>query len=125
MIKMSRRTEKIASQLIRELSDLIREKVTDPRIGFVTLTDVEVSEDLEQAKVYFSVLGSEKEKQSTLKGLKSAKDYLRVEIGKRVRLKKIPELEFKYDDSIDHGMKIYNKIKRMKTEKEIDEEDKE
>lgn len=98
--KPSRRTNE------KELSDIIGRKIKDPRIGFVTVTDVQLTGDLRQAKVFISVLGDEKQKKDTLKALAKAKGFIRSEIGQRIRLRKTPDLLFEFDESIDYGNRI-------------------
>ncbi len=86
------RANRVAEQMKKELGEILTRKIKDPRIGFVTVTDVEVTGDLQQAKVFISVLGDEKQKQDTLLGLAKAKGFMRSEIGQRIRLRKTPEL---------------------------------
>jgi ribosome-binding factor A len=88
----------------QEIADILMRKIKDPRIGFVTVTDVEVADDLRNAKVFVSVYGSEKA--ASLKGLESASAYIRSELGRRMRMKFIPELLFRYDDSVERGAHI-------------------
>jgi ribosome-binding factor A len=88
----------------QEIADILMRKIKDPRIGFVTVTDVEVADDLRNAKVFVSVYGAEKA--TTLKGLESASPYIRSELGKRMRMKFIPELLFRYDESVERGAHI-------------------
>jgi ribosome-binding factor A len=88
----------------QEIADILMRKIKDPRIGFVTVTEVEVADDLRNAKVFVSVYGSEKA--ATLKGLESASPFIRSELGKRMRMKFIPELLFRYDDSVERGAHI-------------------
>lgn len=90
----------------KELGDIISLKLKDPRIGFVTVTDVEVTGDLQQATVFISVLGDETQRENTLKGLAKAKGFIRSEIGSRIRLRKTPDLVFEFDESIDYGNRI-------------------
>lgn len=103
---MNIRAKQVGEQMKKELSDIISRKIKDPRVGFVTVTDVEVTGDLQQAKVYISVLGSEKEKEDTLVGLSKAKGFIRSEIGRRIRLRKTPEIFFEFDESINYGNRI-------------------
>lgn len=103
---MSKRVDRVAEQMKKELGALITQKVKDPRIGFVTVTDVEVTGDLQNATIFISVLGSEREKEDTLKGLNKAKGFIRTEIGNRIRLRKVPEIEFEFDESIAYGNRI-------------------
>lgn len=97
----------------KELSDIIGRKLKDPRVGFVTVTDVEVTGDLQQAKVYLTVLGDEEQKKDTLDGLEKAKGFIRSEVGKRIRLRKTPELIFEIDESIEYGNRIETLIKKI------------
>jgi len=91
---MSLRANRVGEQMKKELGDIIGRKIKDPRIGFVTVTDVNVSGDLQIAKVFISVLGDEEQRQNTLKGLAKAKGFIRSEIGQRIRLRKTPEVVF-------------------------------
>lgn len=100
------RANRIAEQMKKELGEIISRKLKDPRVGFVTVTDVEVSGDLQQAKVFISVLGDEKQKHDTLVGLAKAKGFIRSEIGQRIRLRKTPELVFEFDEALEYGNRI-------------------
>ncbi|WP_019850973.1 30S ribosome-binding factor RbfA, partial [Desulfitobacterium sp. PCE1] len=93
------RSNRLAETLKQEISQLIREELKDPRIGFVTVTSVEVADDLGSAKVYISVLGDSQQAKDSLDALKKAAGFVRSEIGKRVRLRHAPEIVFKYDTS--------------------------
>ena len=97
------RASRVGEQVKKELSHVLQHEMKDPRIGFVTVTAVEMSGDLQQAKVFISVLGNEEQKDQTLLGLEKAKGFLRTEIGRRVQLRHTPELIFKFDESIEHG----------------------
>jgi len=95
------------NEAVREvLSARIAEGLNDPRIGFVTLTSVDTSPDLRQARVYVSVLGSEAERADTMAGLASAHGLLQQAIGRELRMKRTPTLQFVFDESIDRGMRI-------------------
>ncbi|SMO53885.1 30S ribosome-binding factor RbfA [Melghirimyces algeriensis] len=100
------RASRVGEQVKKELSYILQHEMKDPRIGFVTVTAVDMSGDLQQAKVYISVLGEEEQKKQTLEGLDKAKGFLRTEIGRRVQLRHTPELTFKFDQSIEHGQHI-------------------
>ncbi|MNH93789.1 Ribosome-binding factor A [compost metagenome] len=100
------RTGRVGEQIKKELSVLIQTEMKDPRIGFITVTGVEVTSDLSQAKVYLSVFGDAEQKENSLKGLEKAKGFLRSELGKRVMLRHTPELIFKIDESIAYGSHI-------------------
>jgi ribosome-binding factor A len=110
---MSHRANRVGEQMKKELSDIIGRKIKDPRIGFVTVTDVEVTGDLQQAKAYISVLGDEEQRENTLKGLAKAKGFIRSEIGQRIRLRKTPEITFEFDESVDYGNKIETLIHQL------------
>ena len=99
-----KRAERVSDQMKQEIADILMRKIKDPRIGFVTVTDVEVADDLRNAKVFVSVYGSDKA--STLKGLDSAASFIRSELGHRMRMKFVPELLFRYDDSVERGAHI-------------------
>lgn len=119
---MANRSNRVAEQMKKELGEIIVRKLKDPRIGFVTVTDVEVTGDLQQATVFITVLGDDKKRRETLKGLVQAKGFIRTEIGQRIRLRKTPELMFELDKSFDYGNKIDNLLKQIKTEEvEIEE----
>jgi ribosome-binding factor A len=103
---MSLRPNRVSEQMKKELGEIISRKIKDPRIGFVTVTDVNVTGDLQQATVYISVLGDQEQRENTLKGLAKAKGFIRSEIGQRIRLRKTPEITFEFDESIDYGNRI-------------------
>jgi ribosome-binding factor A len=89
----------------REISDIIR-GLKDPRVGFVTVTAVEMSEDLRHAKVYVSVLGTEEVRNETLKALEHGAAYIRREVGQRIQIRHTPELLFRYDASMEEGARM-------------------
>jgi ribosome-binding factor A len=111
-----KRAERVSDQMKQEIADILMRKIKDPRIGFVTVTDVEVADDLRNAKVFVSVYGSEKT--STLKGLESASPFIRSELGKRMRMKFIPELLFRYDDSVERGAHINELLHEIQEKEE-------
>ncbi|MDS9470625.1 30S ribosome-binding factor RbfA [Sporosarcina pasteurii] len=115
---MSKRVNRIAEQMKKELGEIIIQKVKDPRIGFVTVTDVEVTGDLQNAIIFISVLGSDKEKEETLKGLNKAKGFIRTEVGSRIRFRKVPEIDFEFDESIEYGNRIETLLTRVNNENE-------
>jgi ribosome-binding factor A len=110
---MSHRANRVGEQMKKELGDIISRRIKDPRIGFVTVTDVEVTGDLQQAKVFISVLGDEEQRENTLKGLAKAKGFIRTEIGQRIRLRKTPEITFEFDESVDYGNRIENLLHQL------------
>lgn len=106
---MSRRTERINDQLREEISELLRHEVRDPRVGgLVSITEVHVSPDLRNAKVYVSVLGTDDEKSSTLEALSAASRFLQRELGKRLTIRRTPRLAFVADDTLEEGSRILN-----------------
>ena len=104
---MSRRTERIASLIQAELSEVVLKKLKDPRIGFVTLTGVDVTPDLKFAQVYYSVLEPEKKgKAETQRALERARGFLQHEIAEALKLRFTPKLTFHLDESLEEGMRI-------------------
>lgn len=102
--------DRVNSNMQREISYIIANEVKNPNIKFITITDVDVTNDLSYAKIYFTTLGDSKE---TLKALKSAKGFIRKILADRIELRHIPELEFVYDTSIEYGKNIEQKIKEL------------
>lgn len=113
------RSERVAEEIRKEIATMLFGEVHDPRIGFVTITKVAVTKDLRQAKVYFSMMGSDEDKEKTLQGLQSAGGYMRREIGKRLNLRYFPELTFKFDDSLEYASNIEKILKDIKSGQEI------
>ncbi|KZM54721.1 30S ribosome-binding factor RbfA [Geobacillus stearothermophilus] len=110
---MNIRATRVGEQMKKELSDIIGRKLKDPRIGFVTVTDVRVTGDLQQAKVYISVLGDDEQRENTLKALEQAKGFIRSEIGQRIRLRKTPEILFEIDETMEYGSRIERLIREI------------
>lgn len=100
------RSQRVGDQIQRELAELIREQVKDPRVGMLTLSGVEVSRDLAHAKVFFTVLGDKDAIEGTTQGLRQAAGFLRRELGRRMRIRTVPELHFQYDDTQEKGARI-------------------
>ncbi|WP_232697174.1 30S ribosome-binding factor RbfA [Brevibacillus daliensis] len=107
------RMSRVSEEIKKELSILLQREMKDPRIGFVTVTDVEVTSDLQQAKIFVSIFGDEAKREESLKGLQKAKGFLRTELGRRIKLRHVPELLFKVDASIDYGSKIDNILRKI------------
>jgi len=104
-----RKTFRESGRLIqREVSQMLVKSIKDPRIGFVTITKVTVSEDFRLAKVYFSVAGTLEERERSMKGLDSAKGYVRKELGRRIRLRYTPQIMFQFDPSMSMPSKWRN-----------------
>lgn len=115
---MSLRSNRVAEQMKKELGDIITRKIKDPRVGFVTVTAVEVTGDLQQATVYISSLGDEKEREETLNALVKATGFIRTEIGQRIRLRRTPEITFEFDTSVEYGNKIESLLRSIKEDDE-------
>jgi ribosome-binding factor A len=107
------RPGRVAEELKKELSTILQQEFKDPGIGFLTITGVDITGDLSEAKVFLSVLGSEEQKEATLRALARGKGFLRTEIGKRMRLRIVPELMFKLDTSIDYGSHIQSLLTKL------------
>jgi len=108
---MAHRIQRVNSLIRQEISELLQRQVKDPRLGnFVAVTEVSLSPDLRYAKVFVSCIGSEEEKQTTLSGLIAASGFLRNQLAKRLRLRRIPELNFHWDDSIERGAHLLQLI---------------
>ncbi len=112
------RQEKLGEQFAEELSELMRTRLKDPRVGFASITRVEVSNDLRHAKVFVSVMGTPDEQKATMKGLSNAAGYLRHELATRIPLRYMPELGFKLDTSIEEGSRVLELIKQATQEDE-------
>jgi ribosome-binding factor A len=111
------RQEKLGELIAAELSDLLRTRVKDPRVGFASITHVEVSGDLRHAKIFVSVLGSENEQAATIQALKHATGFLRHELASRLVLRYMPELVFKLDTSIEKGTRVLELIREIEQDK--------
>ena len=106
MKKTSQRALRVADQIQRELSQLLRDEVKDPRVGRVTITGVEVTSDLSHAKVFFSHLAGREHADETVQALQRTAGFLRSELSHRLGLYSVPQLHFTYDDSIESGMRM-------------------
>src|SRR4030065_2375750 len=108
-----KRSEKVADLIQKEIAQMLLKSIKDPRIGFVTITKVTVSEECVVAKVYFSVAGTLAERESSVKGLDSAKGYVRKELGRRIRLRYTPEIIFQFDPSIEYAIHMEELIQSI------------
>lgn len=116
---MSHRPERLAEIIKKEVSEMLRDELKDPRIGFVTITEVEVSADLRYAKIFISVYGSEEEQKATMDALNRAQGYVRSELGRRIRLRHTPEINFKLDTSIMRGSRVMELLHTVREQGEI------
>ena len=116
----SYRQERLNESIKELLSELIQSGIKDPRIGFVTITGVEVARDLTSAKVFFSVLGDKDARDSSLEGLKSARNFLRKKVGQELKLRNAPELRFKYDETLDRSLALEDTIRKIREKDDLD-----
>ena len=108
-----RRSERLNEQLRREISDVLRREVRDPRVGLPTVTRVEVTADLSLARVYVRIAGTDAEREAALEGLDAATPFVRRELGARVRMRRIPELRFEIDRTLEHASRIEELLREV------------
>jgi len=114
------RVEKLQELMKQEISEIILRELKDPRIGFITVTSVECTGDLREAKVYVSLMGNEKQIKDSWQGLMSSLGFIRREIGKRIRLRFTPELKFELDKSLDYSAHIQELLLKIKAEESVE-----
>jgi ribosome-binding factor A len=107
------RAERLAEVIRTEASEIIQRELRDPRIGFISITGVEVSGDLRHAKIFVSVLGDAEAKRRTMAGLVHARGHIRSVLGARLALRFVPEIAFRLDDSIERGMRVSTLLRRV------------
>lgn len=112
------RADRVAEQIKQEVSDIILRKLRDPRIGFTSVIKVDIGKDLENARIYVSVLGTEKEKEDTMTALEHAAKYVRGELGHRLQLREVPEVVFKLDESIERASKFFAVLNVVKKQEQ-------
>ena len=110
-----KRSQRVSDLLRKEIADIIVHRLKDPRIGFITVTGVDVTDDIKMARVYVSVFQDE-ERKTTLEILNSAKSFIRSELSRRLRMKFIPSIEFRLDTSIEYGNRIESLLKEIEGE---------
>jgi len=110
------RVEKVQEFIKQEISKMILTELKDPRVGFVTITQVEATSDLLNAKIYVSLMGSDEQKSDTWKGLQSSLGYMRAEIGKRIRMRLTPNLSLHLDESLNYSAHIQELLLKIKEE---------
>jgi ribosome-binding factor A len=118
---MHKRSDKVAETIHETVSLILARGLNDPRIGFVTITAVEVSDDLRLARIFFTVIGDENSKKNSEAGLNSAKGHIRRELGRVLTMRYLPEIMFKYDHSQDYGHKIDSILKEIDSEHDEDD----
>ena len=109
------RYERIAEAIKKEVSTIIHDELNDPRLGFITIVRVELTHDLRSAKISFSVLGNEQEREKSRMALESALGFIRRLIGQRIKLRLVPEITFKEDHSIEYSVRIEEILQEIKT----------
>ena len=109
-----RRVARLGEQFKREITEILQREVKDPRVGFVTITDVEVTPDLYYAWVYVRVMGDDARKAEALEGLRAAASFIRGELGQRLHIRRIPELRFELDRSLEHAMRIEQLLREVR-----------
>jgi ribosome-binding factor A len=109
-----KRADRVADLILKELAEVLVRKVKDPRLVDITLTKVDVSPDLRNAKVYYSLLGDDQKKDKAAGGLESARGFVKRELGKRLHLRRIPDITFYFDASLEHGSHIDQLLTELK-----------
>lgn len=121
-MKKNNRMTRVNDEITRELANIIRGELKDPRIGVLTsVLRVETTQDLKYCKVFISVLGNDEEKANVMKGLKSASGFIRHLLAERINLRITPELTFKLDDSVEYGIKMSKLIEKISSEPPVGE----
>lgn len=121
MAKEFSRTQRVGGQIQRELAQIIQQEVRDPRVGFITISEVEVSRDLGHAKIFVTLLDPKQDVVETLRALNKAGGFLRKLLGKRIVMRLVPELHFVYDNSLDTGARVDALLHRVAAEQRDDE----
>jgi ribosome-binding factor A len=118
---MSHRIERINHLIREEISEMLQRQVKDPRLGsFIAVTDVVTSPDLKTAQIYVSHLGSESDKKATMDAITAATGFFRKELAKSLRLRRVPEISFHWDDSIERGARMEELIERVISDKDVE-----
>lgn len=112
------RPERVAELIKEEVSRIIHERVSDPRIGFISITAVELTPDLKHAKIFASVLGDKDDREKTFEGLRSATSFIRGQLGNHLKLRYVPEISFVYDKSIERGSRVLAIMHKLNKEAE-------
>jgi ribosome-binding factor A len=116
-----KRQDRLRDQIKREVADILLHTVKNPKIGFVTITDVEVSKDLRYAKVYYSCMGDGPQKKESARALERTKGVVQAELGKRLRIRQTPQISYHVDRSLDYGEKIDSLLDQIRREKDADD----
>ena len=113
----TKRPERVGNLILEYISQLLSREINDPRIGVVTLTGAEVSNDLKHARIYFSTLVARETKEQVLSGLRSATGFIRTKMARELRLRYVPEIEFIYDDTQEKAQRIEQLLRQVKDHK--------
>lgn len=108
-----KRADRVSKLLREEISQIITRDLKDPLVSFVTITNINLTDDLKLARVYVGILGDEEAKNKSLKGLTRAVKFIRTELGHRTNLKYVPEIEFYYDETLEYAQKIDSLLKKI------------
>jgi ribosome-binding factor A len=111
----NRRIERLNEQLKREITDVLLQDVRDPRVGRVTITDVRTTADLDRARVYVASMGTADEKREAIEGLRAASSYIRRELSRRLHIRRVPELDFEWDTTLEHAQRIEQLLREVRT----------
>lgn len=115
------RANRVAEEIKKEVIKMMRGELKDPRIGFTTVTSVEVTPDIRYARIFVSIYGNEEAKKDTMEALHKSEGFIRSELGKRMRLRYTPEISFRFDSSIEYGARIMELLEEVKGEEKKDE----
>jgi ribosome-binding factor A len=110
----STRQRRVQEMLVHEVAEILRREIQDPRIGFVTITDAEVSPDLRHARIFFSVLGEPEKREETTKALNRAAGFVRSEFARRAQMRYVPDIRFQFDSSVERGARIHELLAQVK-----------
>ena len=113
----TQRPGRVQEAIRQEISKIVQIEMKDPRIGFITITKVDLTKDLRYARIYFSILGEDKDKKLALRGLNNAKGYIKGLLADRIKLRYMPDIAFAIDESLEHTKHIYDILDQIKKEK--------
>ena len=116
----STRQQRVQELLVQEISDIVRREVKDPRVGFLTITDAQVTPDLRQARVYFTVLGDAEQQEKTAEALNRAAGFIRGEFARRAQMRYVPQLRFEFDQAPARGMRISQLLEQVRQDEQPD-----
>jgi ribosome-binding factor A len=118
----STRQRRVQELLVQYISEILQREMKDPRIGFVTITDAQVTPDLRHARVYFSVLGSGEEREETGKALNRASGFIRGEFAKRAQMRYVPDIRFDFDSSVERSARLNSLLEQVRKEQVREDE---